>query len=423
VCTTNADCEVGTCDDGLGRCRTDTELDSGWTGIAHDADITDDVEVKAGINCPGTGPACGECSITGIDASPGYCRCANNNRTVCDEPFVADNNQCGGAICNCYLGPPLALSAGNTPACVVNRLAEDVSGTTNVDQGSGATTVHLRSIVYLGESLTEPCPYCAGDPTPNDNVQGGTCALGPNNGLACDSDGVNNSFPAPGGDGHSLDCFPAPGKNVSGAGLIINLEQSTGTQTLTAGVLCGFPPTINQSCHCGLCDNDQSIPCTSNGDCASPGVCARRGAFDPSPDGCGAPADAVCTDLGGGEAECQGPNAPADKGCDGILKASGDFFITCNSNADCSPVNIGVDAGNCTLTKLRECFLSTIVATGAPDPQFPLGATTFCIAATANPGINSVAGLPGPGRVVNQGIVEFQCANGPYQVGSGCPLP
>jgi hypothetical protein len=276
----------------------------------------------------------------------------------------------------------------------------------------------LRSIVYLGESLTQPCPYCDGDTTADDLQRDGTCVLGPNAGNACDSNGFNQSFPAPGGNGHSLDCFPAPGKNVSGAGLIINLEQGTGTSTLNSDVLCGFPPAIVQQCHCGLCSNDSTVPCEADGDCGAGNTCVRKGAFDPSPNGCG---EATCTDLGGGEAECQGTNAPEDKGCDGLLRANGNFFIQCNSNADCDPVNIGVDAGDCTLTAARACFLPDIVAQGVADPETPIGATTFCIAATANPGINSVAGLPGPGRVVNQGIVTYQCTGGNYQAGVGCP--
>src|SRR4029077_6691613 len=42
VCATNGDCTPGsTCDTGLGRCTTATDLDTGFTGISHDADIND----------------------------------------------------------------------------------------------------------------------------------------------------------------------------------------------------------------------------------------------------------------------------------------------------------------------------------------------------------------------------------------------
>jgi hypothetical protein len=73
--------------------------------------------------------------------------------------------------------------------------------------------------------------------------------------------------------------------------------------------------------------------------------------------------NAACVDLGGGEGECDG-TGPTDAGCDGILRANGEFFIYCLNNADCDPNNIGYNAGNCTLGKMRDCFLPTITATG-----------------------------------------------------------
>jgi hypothetical protein len=216
TCTSNADCEIGSCNTTIGRCQTPTELDTGWTGISHDADVTDGVTIAANLNNCGSAPECGQCNVTGLRPDGNICRCAGDNRQVCDRPFAADADDCGGGMCNCYLGSPLSLSAGNTPVCVVNRFAQNITGTANVSTGNGATLVKLRSVVYLGESLTEPCPTCIGDPTPLDGVRGGTCALGANAGASCDADGFNYTFPAPGGGAHSLDCFPANGKNVSG---------------------------------------------------------------------------------------------------------------------------------------------------------------------------------------------------------------
>src|SRR6185295_15218887 len=112
---------------------------------------------------------------------------------------------------------------------------------------------------------------------------------------------------------------------------------------------------------------------------------------------------------------------PDDRGCDAILRANGEFFIQCNSNADCAPENIGVNAGNCTLSKRRECFLPTITASGTPDPDFPVGVATFCVPSTANPGINSTAGLPGPGRVVSQGATTVFCGTDVYVPNAVCP--
>jgi hypothetical protein len=419
-CSTNADCEFGKCNTTLGKCQTQTELDTGYTGIAHDADITDGVITVANVSCPNNdgGATCGLCTITGLNPQPGNCRCQNDNQKICNQPFATvDNDSCGGAACTCYLGPPLALSAGNTPACVVNKFAEDVSGTTNIDTGESLVTAHLRSLVFLGILLNEPCPYCTGDVTPNDGVRNGKCVDGANNGDDCDTNAINNSFPAPGGDGHSIDCFPNS-PNVSGAGLIINLNQTTGTASLPATVPCG--PVVGGtpilSCPCGLCSNDVTRPCHENGDCAAPGVCQAKNQSEPAPNQC----NNTCVDVGGGEGQCDA-SGPDDLGCDGISKSNGEFFISCTSNADCDPNNIGIAAGNCTQSKRRECFLPTITATGDPDPTNPIGVATFCIPATANTGINLTAGLPGPGRVQSQGHAVARCGASIYTPNVGCP--
>ena len=101
----------------------------------------------------------------------------------------------------------------------------------------------------------------------------------------------------------------------------------------------------------------------------------------------------------------------------------GEGFLSCTGNADCASLPNGI-GGLCTITKPRECFLDPIVAQGAANAEFPIGAATFCIAQTGNGGINTVAGLPGPGRVVNRGAVIFCASNQAvtYTPGvGGCP--
>jgi hypothetical protein len=470
-CTSNADCLAGSCDTGRGRCVTQTELDTGWTGIAHDADINDKNVVYGRLNCPGPAPVCGACQITGVDPKGDICRCANDNRTICDQPFAADADDCGGETCDCYFGAPLPLSSGNVAACVVNRFALDISGTTNVDTGAGSTNAQLASVVYLGETGVIPCPVCGGtcsagkvgqgcgidadcdtrtscatntdcanpgaacvasvctadgacgsyDPTPSDGVRGGICFLGRNAGASCDIQSINTTFPAPGGGGLSLDCFPSNALNVSGTGLSIKLTQSTGSTSLAANVLCGFPGLgINLSCPCGNCSAKTTQPCTSNAECVGFGTCVRAADGRPMPNRCD---DGVCSDLGAGEGQCNA-NLP-DLSCDGVVRANGEGIISCQTNADCDPAVIGVDAGACSLGKQRKCFLDPIQATGSPDPSRPLGVATFCVAATSNSSINLVAGLPGPGRIKNQGSTRLFCASNPaveYEPGiGGCP--
>jgi len=428
VCAGNEDCVAGTCDVGLGRCKTATDLDTGWTGIAHNSDISDGARFRAALRCEGpfNGAAsepCGVCDVIGVDPAAGACRCANDNRAICDEPFAADADDCGGSVCNCYLGPPLPLSGGNTPACVVNRFRNDIGGTVNVDTGETATDIALSAVVYLGDGLTQPCPYCTGDPVAGDGLRGGTCVLGEDEGAFCDSDGENRTFPAPGGDGHSLDCFPDVGKNITGGGLKIGFEQTTGTaHPLVADIPCFFNSSL---CHCMVCTGDVSTACDSDAVCAAAGAgtCTTfANGANPRRNAC--TGDFLCADQGDGEGQCnQGPDG---KFCDGVTTAEGRGFVACNSNTDCSSSSCGsVPCGACTIVERRACFLDTIAAAGVANPGAPITAGTFCIPATSNGGVNSTAGLPGPGRLSNQASSTLFCASNPtveYVPGTGgCP--
>lgn len=464
-CVNNGDCEVGICNETLQRCQTETRLDTGWTGISHGSDVNDQVVVRNDLICSGPfagGPEpCGECKVVGIDPSPGNCRCANDSRTKCDEPFEVDDDDCGGDVCNCYFGPPLPISTGNTPACVVNRFRQDIRGTANVDTGAGATSARLAAMAFLGELVLAPCPVCGGtctgpagsvgkvcgtdidcdlpeksgngvcanfDPTPGDGNREGTCYLGANHGLDCDIDAYNQDFPADtvygaGGGGSSLDCLPDPAKNVSASGLIINLDSTTGTSALPpAAVPCGFsfsPGVWTKVCPCGICSLDTRVACTSNTDCTGIGTCSPMGQGDPMPDQC--PTGEVCNDVGGGMGEC---SAGSIQSCDGIARANGEGFLQCSNNAECYNL-AGLAGGTCTLNRPKPCFLSLVSATGVADPNTPVTAAAFCVPPTAAPGINTVGGLPGPARVKNAMKAESYCASNPatpYTPGvGGCP--
>lgn len=567
ICTSNADCAVGTCDPGSGYCRTSTRLDSGWTGAGHASDINDASTTRGFLQCEGHGPVCGECNLIGVDPSTRACRCSNNTRTVCDEPFsesspdcptcvggsgisglacaangdcqagpcqprcivslapctaataatdcpgdtcsdgdptnptyCANGNYCsansdctgtcsGQSACDCYFGAPFPLNSGGTPACIVNRFAENVSGTANVDLGAGEISATLRTRVYLGPESGKPCPTCGGrctnnnalctrdmdctggatcavDPTADDGVRGGFCVGGQNNGMSCDVTGVNSAFPAfpegPNGGGYSLDCLPdLAGTNLTGQGLLIKLTQTTGTQSLSSNVSCGGmaadqlcpcmlcsggdssnPLSCNQDSDCtalkGTCTLVASEPCSSNADCASidigpcvqsnptvkrclrrPGVicttddnicknqpagtcktstCSSKGrGVDPRPNKCN---DGLCSDLGGGIGECT--TGPDTIYCDGIVRPDGNGVYACSVDEDCYPSAIFVDGGNCTLHTRNGCFFDPVVATGTPSPSTPIGASVFCIPPVSNTGVNTVAGLPGPGRILDR---------------------
>jgi cysteine-rich repeat protein len=423
VCATNADCAADYCDSELGRCVAASQHAVGWTGLAHNRDGVDGARLRVLLDCGNSDP-CGECTITGVDPDPGNCRCANDNRQVCDEPFSADADDCGGDICNCYLGPPEPISAGNTPTCEVPSLAVDVSGTVNVDTGERLMAVRLQVEKYLGINLFLPCPYCDGDTVAGDGLRDGVCmGRGPSEGLSCDADAVARSFPAPGGAGSSLDCMPDPGKNVTGTGLRHAYSESTGTDSLGLGVECGFPPYVAEDCHCGLCSNDLTglIPCSSDGHCPEGGICQRVGNLDPRPNDCNDTTQCVAPE---GESVGECATGPDNSFCDGILRANGKGFVGCVTNADCDASNIGKDAGACTIVVPRSCFTGTITATGMPDPTLPIVQSIYCSGRTSGAGINTVYGLPGPVRLIQQQVTTAYCTTNPdvpYTPGGACP--
>jgi len=194
------------------------------------------------------------------------------------------------------------------------------------------------------------------------------------------------------------------------------------------GVTCSADPdctsaNIGPCNNLSLCNKKQSQGCATNTDCLNHNVgpcslqtCTSAGAgITPQPNFC---IDDICTDQGGGEGECTA--GPSFKYCDGLVKADGQGINSCTDDAGC----VG-GYGTCTLLDPADCFLNPIVATGAADPEFPVAGAVFCVPPTFNPGVNSSAGLPGPGRVVNQGAARTFCAsdnNVEYTPGvGGCP--
>jgi hypothetical protein len=139
-----------------------------------------------------------------------------------------------------------------------------------------------------------------------------------------------------------------------------------------------------------------------------------------------------CTAQPDGTGICTtGPDQPY---CDGLVRANGEPMVPCNpantgDQSECAALNAGADLGTCAVTRRLLCLPETTIATGTPNPTAPIGASTFCVPPTDSGAINSGAGLPGPGRVVNQAKARTFC--GPvkpnvfdmkvYQPGVGCP--
>ena len=426
LCTSNAECApFSSCDTEGGRCRTVTDQDIGWNGLAHDADIDDPIPARLFVDCEGPAP-CGECAITGHDPSLGDCRCEDDNQKICFTVAGIDEVTCGGGMCTCYFGPPMPLSSGNTPVCVLNALAAEPTGTGNVDTGSGTINLPLNEIIYLGDSLLSPCPLCLNDPTPADHVRGGICAGGENNGESCDAQAYNSTFPPPTGGLYSLDCFPLAGADISDGGLPLNIVLTTGETTLESDLPCAAEgPLAELNCPCLVCSGDFDIACDSHEDCSAvgAGTCSSSGDGEQvRPNAC---ADGVCVDSGGNDSFCA--TGPDDTWCDGLTRPDGGGLVGCGQNADCTPLIIGVDAGTCTLIERRACFPETITSDGNAHPFFPVAAGTYCSPATAATSVNTAAGLPGPGRLTLQTLLTLYCKGSPeavYTPGTGgCPAP
>lgn len=388
-----------------GAIPSDTSLSTGWSGSAHDVEIPDLTGDVVDVTCDANCENC-EISMNVQEGNPASnCRCTSDPTQTCTVINGSDAASCGSLdpTCRCYFGSPLPLSSGGTPACVVNRIRQDYSGTMNLRTGEWNDSIRLAAVVYLGLSTTAPCPTCNGDPTPNDGVRGGTCSGGLGGG-ACDANGVHATFGAT-----SWDCLPASAANISGAGLLINLESSTGQQSLSATLPCDTPS--GEDCPCRVCSGNGNLGCSSDEDCAAgaAGVCTSGG-------GAGVVLNQCDGFACGANGQCV--TGPVDTYCDGIVHPDGRGFIPCSGDNDCTSSS----AGACTVIDLRRCFPDPIVTTGDPDRYAPVNSALFCIAPTSNPAVNLAAGLPGPGSLTIDFTSDIRCQNDPdlvYEFPSG----
>jgi hypothetical protein len=383
-----------------------TSLSTGWSGSAHDVDIPDGTGDTVDVVCDSH---CENCDIS-MNVQEGdptsNCRCTSDPTQTCTAINGSDAASCGSfdPTCRCYFGSPLPLSSGGTPACVVNRIRQDYSGSMDLRTGVWNDEIRLAAVVYLGLSTTAPCPVCNGDPVVNDGVRGGTCSGGLGSG-ACDANGVHPTFGAT-----SWDCLPLSAANISGTGLLINLNSTSGTRTMPANLPCDTPG--GAECPCRLCSNNGNLGCTSDAECAAAGagVCTETGGSGVvlnQCDGFACSANGSCT------------TGPVDTYCDSPVHPDGRGFIPCTGDGDCS-------SGTCSVIDIRRCFPDPIVVSGDPDRYEPLSAAAFCIAPTSNVAINLAAGLPGPGSLNLSFNADVRCKTDPdliyeFPAGDNCP--
>jgi hypothetical protein len=382
-----------------------TTLSTGWSGKALDVDVPDHTGDTVNVTCDSN---CENCQIdlnTDVDNPASLCRCTSNQAQNCDVVNGADPTHCGSVdpTCRCYFGAPLALSSGGTPACVVSRIRQQYDGTMDLRRGEWHDQIRLASVVHLGISQTAPCPTCEGDIKPNDGVRDGSCAGGVSSN-ACDENGEHATYGPT-----SLDCLPASAANVSGAGLLIELNASTGEISLPATLPCQTPS--GAMCPCRVCTGNGNLGCSSDAQCAANGA-------------------GTCTDAGGAGVvlnTCDGfmcnangvcATGPVDTYCDGLVHPDGRGFLPCSGDADCTPYS----AGACTVADIRRCVPDPFLAEGKPGPFDTSTAALFCVAPTSNPGVNLAGGLPGPGKYVLSFTPDIRCTSNPnlvYEFPSG----
>jgi len=364
----------------VGNAGSQKVLDSGWTGLAHNATVISDGKLTFSVSCNGTTKPCGVCNVSGPiqNLKPGTGdinahRCVNDTSVTCNG-----DTDCASGKCAFYFGAPLPLSAGGIGTCVTNQVNGSVSGTANVESGAFASSIQLTSRVFSG-ATNKPCPNCNGDTTLNDGQKQGTCDGGPRQGQPCDA---NGNSPIPSFGTTSLDCPPGTLQQQLSA-LSINLSGSSGTETKTldaSSPACTGVGVGNKKCFCtaqgptptqpNACLDDTTTPAVE-GCSAVPGQ-PRKGQ-------CAIPADLTCSPT--------------------------ETFRGCASNADCPA------SGDTCVPILRPCYLDNgaiggaVTAQGAADPpdangeSDPTLASLFCIPPVPQSSVDQAGGLPGLGRL------------------------
>jgi hypothetical protein len=365
----------------------------GYSGLGHDRDVAGGRAIALNVTCEREEAPCGSCTIDGLAAVDA--RCADSPSVSCNV-IDAPDQECGGGLCHAYFLPPLHNLWGGGPSCFIERLTADVSGTIDNESGAAELGVALAGDMYFGVSPTQPCPVCKGDGAPNDGRKEGKCVGGISGGDECDANGVDPTF-----GNTSFDCLPGAAMLGSTTPVTRRLQLSTAGDTLSYSLPCDFP-NQHLACPCATCAGDTSVACASDADCTAAGTtgpCGRRGAGAlRKPNVCDGNA---CADTGDGiHGTCA--TGPDELFCDGMLFAHGAPYLPCLTNADCAAIDEACagDCGECTITKRRACFVDPIETPVFATPTRAVLSDVLCMAPGASQGLDLVAGLAGPERVM-----------------------
>ncbi len=456
--------------------HSNTDLDTGWTGLAHDFKLVEgggyfldlydcdgpqgpDTICTVGPSCSGAPhPPCSkdaDCSGLGICRKEGtavgpHCKVDVKKSCTCNlestaQPACIDDVDCPGVGNLClqqFHTPPLPLSAGGVPVCVVNVFTNDISGTKNLANGSMAVRLQQKSIVQMTGTPAQPCPVCGGfckasagdlagrhncttnadcaDTTSQTCVTDFLCNTGSNEGEPCRPDPPYGG-PTPLFGNPSIDCPPT----LSSPGIldIVFDPQTTETVSLAPNYQCNAAGFSGKTCVGG---GNQGANCTTSSECPG-GTCNNQcfcpavGGVREAPNGCGA----AC--VGGGndaepctfDSQCAGGfchladcrpdlSAPAalqpnEGGCTATIegRCSYSSYRSCVRDADCAPPTCSRCSGGETCQFFaKDCYINSgITRTGAASPTDPVLSAIFCIAGTGQSAVDTTAGLPGAGAI------------------------
>lgn len=385
--------------------------------------------------------------------------------TTCNIGPTAVGSTPAGVDCTdlgCRFGLPLPISNAGLSVCVTNTFARATpSGTLDLDTGVADWDFELNSATVLTGNPAQPCPICAasvggaacsGSPgTPCTGV----CDGSPNQGAACQSknpNGLSADCPAPAavvgtqrcyrGDFNGDVCATGNGcanTACTGAGtpkacctgvasgtcapglcaqfignIAISLKPlTTGTSSLSAadGLFC--PKQGRCTGAVGSCDTPpfgKDCDCHLNTECAS-NTCdvSHKGGFNAAICLNGPNSGHPCVNNGttaaADVANCGAGNSCRPGNLVNYCSGGANDGLGCSSAATCPAPGTCVRAGTLT-RRIEEVGAAAGALTAGVAQTIHLG-SSFCVAATTNPTVNSNADLPGPGATAIVGTVTL----------------
>lgn len=347
---TAADSETGEVVECPSHIRTEriaslVHLSFGWTSQGHGADPVDGMAVSYELfDCDDD---CRRCRFRGpVENTPDIPndprRCLNMFPQQCETDADCDGVE---DACQIMFQPPVQRTTSWTAAYAAKLSRDQMTAfdTTYDDGAQGVVNLAtgdfdfevLNTRVPLGPGFSE---VCTGDTTPDDGVKDGTCA---DSGDDCDVATISPNGAL------SFDCAWTP--NVIDFALPLHGMGTGGVRWEMDDTRpnCTFPGAETLQCWCGVCSDDESMPCQSDGDCAT-GTCgnagSKKGPIVTLPNIC-APGEACewnpetllgeCMGSGGSAVPC----FPADGewAVEGDASVQKDFFISTVALLGCLP--------------------------------------------------------------------------------------